>query len=100
MYMSKANRERARRYEEELRIVGAIQKRLRDGNGWCRITMKADGQEIDIALCGEKYHVSFPCYYGDRDYGMEAPYKPLDKWFSGLDDVANFIQKKEWQRTW
>lgn len=102
MYMSKANRNRAKRFGVELKIVEELQKRLKEGDGWCNITMKEDGQEIVIDLCyGGKYHATFPCYYGDSDYNKgKMPYRYLDEWFDGLDEIAEFLMRKQWQKAW
>lgn len=92
---------RAARFKMELKIVDVLKERLEKGDGFTRITMKEDGQQIDIDLCGDgKYHISFPPYYGDRDYGVEMRYKPLDKWFKGLDEIAEFLLRKGWMQVW
>lgn len=99
--MSYVNKYKARNFELELKMVEALRNKLEAGDGFTRITMKDDGQEIDIDLCyGGKYHLTFPPYYGDRDYGNEMVYKPLDKWFTGLDEVAEFLRLKKWQQRW
>lgn len=99
-YLARKNG-RAKRFAQELKIVEALRKRIADGEGWTRITMKSDGQEIDIAhSVDNKYHVSFPCYYGDSDYRHKAPYKPLDRWFNGLDEIAEFLMNEGWKRYW
>lgn len=102
MYMRKANNRRSANYAYELTLVTALRRRLEEGDGWTRLTMKSDGQEIDIDLChGGKYHVTFPPYYGDRDMGHGAmPYRVLDKWFDGLDEVAVFIMNDGWKQRW
>lgn len=93
---------RSARYALELKIVETLRNRLAEGDGWARITMKTDGQEIDISECyGGKYHICFPPYYGDKDLGKgEKPYKPLDQWFNGLDEVAEFLLGEKWKRYW
>ena len=99
MYIG-ANR-RSVKFGQELKVVEALRTRIAAGDGWTRLRMKEDGQEIDVDLCyGGKYHVTFPPYYGDRDQGVPMIYKPLDEWFGGLDEVAEFLLAKGWQRKW
>lgn len=89
--------------EKEKRTAAALQDLIEKEGGWTRITMKDDGQEIDISYCfGGKYKANFPPYYGDGDDGLgkELIYKPLDKWFNNLFEVAEFLLKKGWQQKW
>lgn len=93
------------RFAQELKIVEALRKRLEapaNELGWTRIKMKVDGQYLDIGetVDGE-YLVTFPPFYGDKDYGCgEMQYKPLHKVFKGLDEIAEFILAEGWRKTW
>ena len=92
---------KAKRFGIELKIVEELRARLEKGDGWTRIRMKDDGCEIDIDLCyGGKYKLSFPPYYGDSSYGIGMPYQPLNRWFAGLDEIAEFLMNKGWQVRW
>ena len=102
MYVARHNRKKAKRFGLEMKIVEELRNRLTAGDGFARIRMKDDNTEIDICQgVDEKFHLSFPPYYGDRDYGMDAPvYRPLDRWFNGLDEVAEFLLSGGWKRVW
>lgn len=94
MYVSKA---KGTRFGQELKIVEVLRKRLAEGDGWTRITMKSDGQEIDICVSADsKYLVTFPPYYDATK--RNAPYKALNKWFGGLDEIAEFILREGWKQ--
>lgn len=99
MYVSQANRRKSARFALELKIVDVLRQRLEQGNGWTRIKMKSDGQELDISDTADgKYLVTFPPYYDATK--CNVPYKALNKWFEGLDEVAEFIVKEGWKVRW
>lgn len=92
---------KSKKYGLELAIIAELQKRLAAEDGWTRIKMKEDEIELDIShTVDNKYLITFPPYYGDRDYNSRMKYKPLDEWFRNLDEVAEFIVNKGWQRKW
>jgi len=95
--MNSLGKIRSKRFAIELKIIDELKRRLNaDPDHWTRITMKEDGCEIDIArTIDNKYHVSFPPYY---DCSKMGTYKCLDKFFEGLDEVAEFLMKKGWQQ--
>jgi len=98
-YMSKANNRRSARFDQELRIVEVLRKRIAEGEGWARIKMKSDGAELDISYTvDKKYLVTFPPYYDAAK--RNAPYKALNEWFGGLDEVAEFILNNGWRQRW
>ena len=99
MYMRRANNKKSLKFEKELKIIEELKKRLTAGDGWTRIRMKVDGQELDITETADnKFLVTFPPYYDATK--REAPYKALEKWFAGLDDITEFILAEGWRNRW
>lgn len=96
-YIRKHNNKTKKFYDLELRIIEALRNKLNAGDGWTRIKMKDDGQDLDISdTVDGKFLVTFPPYYD----ATKGQYKNLNRWFDSLDDVAVFILNKEWQVRW
>ena len=100
MYRRRPGNTKSKQFALECKIVEELRSRLeKDGDGFTRIKMKEDGQEIDIYLTVDnKYMVTFPPYYDASK--RDAPYKALSEHFDGLDEVAEFLINKEWQVTY
>ena len=97
MYMKTYRNAKSKRFAKELKIVEVLRQRLKAGDGWTRITMKDDGQIIDIAVTVDnKYLVTFPPTYDA--WKRDTPYAMLNKTFGGLDTVAEFLLDKGWQK--
>ena len=89
MYMKQGRRRRAKRFGIEIKIVQELRRRMEE-QGWTRIKMKSDGQDLDVAVTVDgRYMVSFPPH--EIDHGMSQK-------FNGLDDVAEFLMSEGWKR--
>ena len=89
MYMKQGRRRKAKRFGIEVKIVQELRRRM-EADGWTRIKMKSDGQDLDVSVTVDgQYMVNFPpC---EVKHGMSQK-------FNGLDDVAEFLMCEGWKR--
>ena len=91
----KLQQKKSQRFAIEIKIVEELRKRLDNGDGWTRIKMKEDGQEIDICYdINNQVLVSFPAHYNVKT----GKYPYLNERFSGLDEVAEFLMNRGWMK--
>ena len=89
MYMKQGRRRRTKQFGIEMKIIRELRRRMEE-QGWTRIKMKSDGQDLDVAVTvDEQYTVSFPLYEENHEMSQK---------FKGLDDVAEFLIKEGWKR--